>query len=330
MIASDLSCRLKGSIRMKEVSLASSDGCKQTLSLYLQNSESDPIKKDVTIVCFPAMGVASKFYKPLLEALFNAGFDVVASELRGNGSSSVRASWGVNYNYHTLIEYDYQAVVDYARSVKPDNAIYILGHSLGGQLGLIYSAINSDKVDGVITVAAGSAYYKSFDSSKQILVRLAAPLFRLAANIMGYFPGKKLGFANREARGMIKDMARQAVTGDYQSVGAPHDYERLLSQFSKPVLTVSISKDKIAQKYTVIHLASKLLKSKMEYWEVESKTVNLSGNRVVPIDHFNWVRDPGVVTKKITDWIQVSQDSSIDAKKRVVGRKSEVPSGMVA
>ena len=315
---------------MKEVSLTSSDGCKQTLSLYDQNPDSNPLKKDVTIVCFPAMGVASKFYKPFLEGLFDAGFDVVASELRGNGSSSVRAAWGVDYNYHTLIEHDYQAVVDYARSTKPDNAIYILGHSLGGQLGLIYSAINSDKVDGVITVAAGSAYYKSFDPPKQMLVRLAAPLFRLAANTMGYFPGKKLGFANREARGMIKDMARQAVTGDYDSIGTPHNYEGLLSEFSKPVLTVSIPKDKIAQKYTVIHLASKLLKSKMEYWEVDSKTVSLSGNRVVPIDHFNWVRDPGVVTKKITDWIQVSQEESMSSKKRVVGRKSEAPSDMVA
>ena len=260
-----------------------------------------------TILFFPAMGTSAHYYQPFVENLYSAGFNVISADLRGNGTSSVRSSRQTDYNYHSILAYDYQAVVDYAISKNPSSPVYLLGHSLGGQLSLIYGSINPTKISGVITLAAGSAYYNSFKFPKNILVLIVAPLIYSISKILGYFPGRRLGFAGREARGVISDMAHQARTGRYTSKNSPFNYENLLSEFQKPILTIAIMNDKIAPKNTIIHLAKKLSKSKWDFWELPKVSIEKPGTAKVAINHFNWVKDTSLIVNKISNWIETSE-----------------------
>jgi predicted alpha/beta hydrolase len=53
---------------------------------------------------------------------------------------------------------DYEAAIDHAHAALPDRPLYLLGHSLGAQLpGLI---ANQHKVSGLLSVAAGSGYWR--------------------------------------------------------------------------------------------------------------------------------------------------------------------------
>ena len=45
--------------------------------------------------------------------------------------------------------------------------------------------------------------------------------FRLVSALVGHYPGRTLGFADREARGVIRDWTKSGLSGRYDVTTAP-------------------------------------------------------------------------------------------------------------
>ncbi|MBN1209761.1 MAG: alpha/beta fold hydrolase [Myxococcaceae bacterium] len=149
---------------------------------------------EAVIVCTPAMGVPARFYEPLARELCERRLCTVTAELRGIGSSSVRVRRGVDFGYHALALQDLPAVVAAARAACPEAPVFLLGHSLGGQVNALYASAHPEEVEGLILVAAGSPYFRNWRFPVNLGVLLSSQLMRGISSALGYYPGRWFGF----------------------------------------------------------------------------------------------------------------------------------------
>lgn len=249
------------------------------------------------ILCMPALGVAARSYRTLAESLARTGCAVVTADLRGAGESSVRASRETDFGYHETIAVDLPAIVTAVRSRHPDGPLFLLGHSLGGQLGALFTAIHLDKVSGLILIASCSVYYKGWGFPIGLGVLVGTQLAAVIAQLLGYFPGRKLGFGGTEARRLMRDWARNARTGRYDVENNAHDFEDMMARAELPVLSVSIKDDTFAPEDACRNLVKKLKSA-----SVTTKRVAVDGESG-KARHFNWLRSPTAVVSEIDDWL---------------------------
>ncbi len=272
------------------------DGSRNSLSVCTPVSS---LSDTPLVFIYPAMGVPAKYYCPLLESFAKQGFIAACCDLRGLGHSSVRASKATNFSYRHHIEIDLPVIIATLKNRYPDNPLFLLGHSLGGQMEALYLSANPDAAHGLILAACCSVYYKGWSGAQRYMLCTATQFYRSAAVTLGYFPGKKLGFGGTEAKGVMQDWGRQALSGRYDLADTEHDYEMLLASQPKPVLGISFTTDIFAPRAAVQNLLDKLKAAKVEHW-------HLSGDEIaVPkVNHMTWVKKPDGLTPKIADWIR--------------------------
>ena len=90
------------------------------------------------VLSIPALGVPISYYQPFLAALADEGFHAHGLELRGMPHSSITNVRRTDFGYHHLLTLDIPA----ALAAMPAQPAALVGHSLGGQLALLYAASN--------------------------------------------------------------------------------------------------------------------------------------------------------------------------------------------
>ncbi|MBU6246682.1 MAG: alpha/beta hydrolase [Xanthomonadaceae bacterium] len=247
------------------------------------------------LLWLPAMGVPARHYLPLAEALARLGMATAIHEWRGIGSSDRRAGRQCNWGYRELLEGDLGASFALARGQWPGVPIRVGGHSLGGQLAALLAAIHPEAFTGLVLVASGAPFWRTFPRGR--LIRAAYALAPMLATLRGHLPGRRLGFAGNEARGVIADWARTGRTGRYAASGMPVDLEQALARLAMPVLGIRFVDDWLVPAASLDWLLGKFPCAPVTRLVLGS--ADLAGQ---PPDHFAWMRAPGAVAQSITGW----------------------------
>jgi len=111
--------------------------------------------------------------------------------------------------------------------------------------------------------------------------------------LLGYFPGKKVGFAGTESKNVILDWSYNSRTGKYKLLNSSINFEDDFQNIKLPVLAISFQKDKLAPQNAVKRLSSKMKNALVKYVHYEKDD----------LDHFNWVKNNNNVVEKIQKWI---------------------------
>ena len=227
----------------EQVNISLPEGNSTAISIYSPEttSENSPV-----LIIFPAMGVKGSYYRPLAESLLAKGCIVVITDLRGHGASNLRPSRKTDFGYESMITQDYDAIIQKINHRFPENPQYLLGHSLGGQLSCLYLSRYQTGVKGLILICCCSVYYKGWKGFMRYGTLFFTQFFGLVARLLGYFPGKKLGFGGLEARTLMKDWSKQARTGYYRLANSDFDYEAALAHFKVPTLVITLEGDNFA------------------------------------------------------------------------------------
>lgn len=277
----------------EEITLTASDQHQFKATVYPASSPSAPV-----LVFFSALGTPAKVYRHVGQALAQQGVHFCAPDWRGIGSSSVRAARGRDFGYRHLVELDMAAVVAAVRQRFPGAPVWLGGHSLGGQLALLYAATHPAEVAGVVLIASGSVHMPAYPPAMRLGIATVLALSRMATPVLGYFPGDRLGFGGREAAGVMRDWGHVARTGRYQPQGSTMDYEAALAQLKKPVLALNFSADTWSPEPAARALLNKLPAQSGEHWHWSAQdTENIA------LDHYSWLKNAPLIAPAVAQYI---------------------------
>jgi predicted alpha/beta hydrolase len=257
-------------------------------------------KRDAPILlCLPAMGAAAGYYTPFAQALAAGGLGMAALlDLRGQGESSARARRD-DFGYREILELDIPAAIARLRKVFGARRLYVVGHSLGGQLGLFSAARPGPRPDGVVLIAAGTAYWRDWPAHQRRQARLGFAGVRLAARLLPWYPGTRLGFGGDQPRRLMRDWGRVTREGRYAPEGSDFDYEAAVRSLAFPVLSIGIHEDPIAPASARAALLARLPRCQVARVDVDGVLEHRPWKR-----HFSWARRPAEMVAAIGGWLQ--------------------------
>ena len=232
---------------MQQTVLTSS-GAPGAPAIVVRSFEAEgPAPAQASIVIGPAMGVRQDFYAGFAQWLAGQGFRVSTFDYRGVGASldalGRNSPRGVQADLTDWAQ-DYEAVVTHARQALPGAPLYLLGHSLGAQLPGFFR--HPEQVDGLVSVAAGSGYWRdNAPRLKRTVLYFWHVLVPLATRLCGYFPGRRLRKVGDLPAGDILQWRRWCLDPRY-SVGAEGAAaEQSYARVRFPVLALSITDDEL-------------------------------------------------------------------------------------
>jgi len=238
------------------------------------------------------MGVRASYYEKLTTGLARAGVSAAAVDLPGLGESRARAGWQSDWGYQELMDH-YAAACDAVRATRPDADLFLLGHSLGGQVALLLAGKPIRNLRGVMLVASGSPWWRAWDGTDALKIRVSTAACDLLARSLGHYPGHRLGFGGREPRALIRQWASIARTGSYDLDGL--EGESLLAAAGPPTLALHLAGDTFAPE--------KAIRSTLE--RLTSRETQLEHWRDAPYggDHNRWPSAPNHVVQRALRFI---------------------------
>lgn len=260
------------------------------------------VPTDAPLVCvIPALGMEAGYYDRFAKDLSSRGVHVAVFELRGMGSSSVRASREVDFGYGTHLSEDIPAALAVARGAVPGAPLYILGHSLGGQLATAFTGLHPEAaIEGLIFVASGTPYFRTWPFPASWILLGIVHAFLTIARVVGHFPGKRIGFATREARTVMRDWATLVREGRFSLVDwdGP-DIEQAISTLTLPVLSISLEKDIFVPRHVTEHMLAKMPRARVERWHWDPEQAGEP-----PTHHVRWPRRATPIVDRVEAWLQ--------------------------
>lgn len=276
-----------------------SDGSHNILNVYKTDIPSAPV-----FLIAPALGVRAKYYEYLCYLMVDHGWNAITMDWRGSGNSSVKVTNKTNFGYHEIITIDYPAIIDGIRTIFPDNPLYLLGHSLGGQLNLLFASLKGNKFKGLALIAGGSNFYKNLKFPQRYIRFFNYYLIRIVTSLCGYFPGDIFGFAGKESKNIILDWLQESLKGKYAVRNSPNDYEQLLKTLNLPVLFITLHGDHHVTQSCAKYLASKLVRADVHFVELHASDYNL---KIKKFNHFNWNKNATPIIKVIADKLNIER-----------------------
>lgn len=256
-----------------------------------------PPQPRAALMWIPALGVAARSYRRFAEALATSGVAVAVHEWRGIGTSSVRASRACDWRYPPLLLDDLPLTRQALREMAPRVPLLLGGHSLGGQFAALSAALDPIAVGGLALVAAGLPQPAQFPQPMRSALPLAFALLPAIATTLGFLPGRQLGFAGRESRGVIRDWVRTGRQGGYRLPGLPDDIELRLQRLSLPVFAMHFAHDRLGPERAQQALIGKLAPGCITEWHGLG-----SAQLGVHADHFAWMKQPAEVVRRLARW----------------------------
>jgi len=255
---------------------------------------------NIVCICLPAMGVRASYYKTFANKLAIAGNTVITADWRGHGYSSQAASFKTDFGYEHYIT-DLDDIVHFCRQKFPGRKIVFIGHSLGGQMQSLYISRFPQNCNHLVLIAANSVYYKGWNKKISRKIKMAGMFFYPLSRLLGYFPGRVIGFGGREARTVMKDWTRNLKTGSYKLTNSFFDYDSALKEATPNILCISFENDKlIAPKQAVINLLNKFSHAaNKEHLHFTADQIGIPN-----LNHFNWAKQPTPLVGIIDEWIK--------------------------
>ncbi len=284
---------MSNTIAVEKQTIKYRDGVENVLNIFQSTQPDAPL-----ILCMPAMGIRASYYNLFAERLAKKGKTVVLSDYRGHGEYAIRPSRKVDFGYYHLIE-DIKTNLEWIKTRYPNNKVFMLGHSLCGQLGGLCAAQYPGLIDGLIMITSCSVYYKGWEGRGSMGVWLVSKFFHPISKMRGFFPGNTIGFGGKEARTVMKDWGYNGLTGNYRITGTTNDYDAAMKKSDFPILAVSIKGDNYAPQKAVDLLLNKFNET------IEKTHLHISKEDagMKSLNHFNWTKEPDYMVGIVDNWI---------------------------
>lgn len=246
------------------------------------------------LLVLPALGTPASAYDRLGAALAAEGLNAGTIDLRGIGTSSVRASRNCDWGYADLVQVELGALLARARERHPRAPLWWLGHSLGGHLALLRAVhFPADAVAGIVLVASGTPHWRAFGGVTALASMVLGGIVPALTAVCGWYPGRRLGFGGNQPRSLMREWARLARSGELVSKARPEFALRPgLASLRVPVQPIHIEGDAYSPPVAISALIAGMATP------APLRTVGAEPG-AAPLDHFRWLRQPGGVAREV-------------------------------
>jgi predicted alpha/beta hydrolase len=279
---------------MESLSLAAADGYPLAAHLFSPNET-----PRATVVVPAAMGVRQDFYFAFAGWLRDQGFEVLTFDYRGVGRSAPRSLRGFEADLVDWATKDYEAALRWARKSSIDRKIFVVGHSLGGQLpGIVPEA---ERIDGIVTIASGSGYWRDNVAALRRWVWLfwfvIVPFY---TRLFGYFPGRRLRKVGDVPKGAINQWRDWCLDKDYLVGALGESGRRGFARIACPMLSLSFTDDEMMSETNVRKLHEFYVNATLEMRRLSPLEVG-----VPRIGHFGFFRSSfrSTLWPQVEDWL---------------------------
>lgn len=257
-----------------------------------------PGRRSPAVLVLPAMGVPGTYYQRLVDSLAAHDLDVTVADFTTSGDHDAAQSRRGGHGYKVLVEQCIPDAYRKAQARSPDKSVLVVGHSLGGQLGLIAAGRYFPNTP-IVLIASGTAHFRAFSGARRGLYLVASQVIALSARLFGFWPGDRIGFGGRQSAATMSDWAFNVRTGGYRSSAASFDYDEALTHFRGSVLAIHVQDDRLAPPD-----ATHRLLAKTRFERVTPAAYSSSRAKSHPGSHFTWVRDLPGVAPQIAEWAE--------------------------
>lgn len=237
----------------------------------------------------------------IASVLVAAGFRVLVPDLRGHGESGPRAADGGNWTIDDLVA-DVGHYVDLARSLEPQRAIALLGHSVFAHAALAWLGQNPDPSVRALVLMSCSVWNRRFEPSRFAwwIKRALFSISAIVANFVGYLPARKLRVGSAdEALGFWRQFHGHVRRDRWDSLDGSIDYWAGLEHIRTPVLHAMSEGDRLyARPPACVRLTAPIAHRELLVLGREDAPGELS--QVRP-DHMGMVTD--VRSKLVWHWV---------------------------
>jgi predicted alpha/beta hydrolase len=246
------------------------------------------------------MGVASRFYWTMAESLAaRARATVICLDLPGQGLSPLRAERD-DFGYADVVDAALPRIVSELRQRHPSRPLYLIGHSLGGQLAVLATERVGLQLAGLILVAAGTAHHRCWPDALRLRALLTVHAIAFVARLLPWYPGHRLGFGGRQAKRWMRDWTHNALKGGYRLHGPGRAGSRqpALAAVDIPLLAIGIDGDTVAPRE-----AQRALLSLLPCARIDELTLRAGAQDSPWARHFSWARQPDPVVATCCEWL---------------------------
>lgn len=285
--------RPSGFSALEAIEVTTEDGVTFVVRVQAQDDPAAPV-----VLVLPAMAMKAKFYYPLVKSLFAEGLSVATTDLRAQGESTPPLEESPNFGYREIVETDLPSVVDAVAKRFPEAPLYVFGHSLGGQVALLHTAADSERVAGLCLFAAGSVYWRAFPPERRWRILLNGRYIGLVSKLRGRWPGGMFVPAPVAGR-VMTDWCYQNLTGRYRLGRSKRNYAPMLRELDLPVLAISLDHDELGPRSNVDFVQARIPKATVTRWHWDADAAVVEN-----LDHFGWIKDSKAVAAKVAPWIK--------------------------
>jgi len=248
------------------------------------------------ILMLPALGIQARLYRKLAEQLAAAGFTTVLMEQRGHGRSGVRPSRQCDYGFKDWLLADIPAALSWMQQQHPELPQYLAGHSLGGHISLMARTLHPEVV-GIILLATATPWYQCYQGTMRLQVGFLSAAIPPLCTLLGYYPGDRVGFGGREARGLMADWLQMARHNRYSAAGIDSDIEAMVQADDCPVLAIYCDDDAFGPLAAIRGVTNRLGNRDIQWQEITSEALGIKA------DHVSWAKQPAIAVSAISMWI---------------------------
>lgn len=195
------------------------------------------------VVVGPALGIRQDFYFDFARDLAGRGLSALTFDFRGIGRSAPRSLRGFPATLSDWIRFDYEAVLNEARTVSGALPVTVVGHSMGAQLPAL--APSGRHVRAMVAVAGGGGYWGGLaPAMRPFMLAMLLGVAPASMPLAGYFPGSRLRMLGDLPAGVMRQWSRWCLNADYL-VGVEPGAREAYARVRFPILSLSFTDDRM-------------------------------------------------------------------------------------
>lgn len=279
---------------MTPISFAASDG--HRLAAYRFDAVGQ-MRGQVVIAA--AMAVPQAFYAPFARYLARRGYTTWTFDYRGIGESLSGPRRKLKADLGDWLHKDYDALLQMITAASPQDPLFVVGHSFGGQVAPLLQS--RERLAGLVNIAVGSGSTRHLAPR----VRRSAPLMwhvlaPALCPIFGYFPGARIGVVGDLPSGAMFQWRRWCLTPEYLLSGEPGAREAYATA-DYPVLALTFSDDEL-----LLEAGSRLLHGAYRRRAVDYRLVDPASLGLARIGHFGFFKpqSEAALWPLVADWME--------------------------